>query len=315
MTDDLTYYDLLEVSPKASKAVISSAYRTLCQRYHPDKNSGNAAFSEKMTRINVAYSVLSDTTKRQAYDEELSGRIASNQHTDEDDQKSTFHQPRPTSINGPMTNILLIVGLVIVMLPLLFIGLSSEEQQEKKEQAEKYRQEGQEFVSRINQINHTWEFAERLLVGDLVSQNYQKALEEYTKIAEDQTFFSSVKPMQRIAEMHFYGIGLPIDYQMALVWYEKASKNSVDAEPLFMLGIMYAEGLGVEVDPIAAYSYFNKAQASFMGDKLSYNPIVDARKKQYLQGAINFRDAAKLMKLKIEKSMTLEQVISAQKQD
>lgn len=131
MTDDLTYYDLLEVSPKASQAVISSAYRTLCQKYHPDKNSGNAAFSEMMTRINVAYSVLSDTTKRQAYDEELSGRIASNLHTDEDDQKSKFHQPRPTSINGPMAHILFIVGLI--MLALVFIGISSEEQQEKKE--------------------------------------------------------------------------------------------------------------------------------------------------------------------------------------
>ena len=57
---------MLEVSPKASAEVIRAAYRSLAQRYHPDKNSAVVA-AERFAEIHEAYLVLSDPQKRNAY--------------------------------------------------------------------------------------------------------------------------------------------------------------------------------------------------------------------------------------------------------
>jgi len=67
---ETTYYDILEVSPRASAETIKAAYKSLVQRHHPDKNS-DASAAEHMKRLNVAYEVLSDPVKRQQYDEKL----------------------------------------------------------------------------------------------------------------------------------------------------------------------------------------------------------------------------------------------------
>jgi len=64
----MNHYEVLEVSAKASPEVIRAAYRSLMQRYHPDKNPGNADIAERAARIAQAYDVLSDPGKRAAYD-------------------------------------------------------------------------------------------------------------------------------------------------------------------------------------------------------------------------------------------------------
>lgn len=70
----VTLYEILEVSEKASKEVMEKAYKTLAKKYHPDlqpnKEQKDIA-SEKMKKINEAYSVLSDDEKRRKYDEKL----------------------------------------------------------------------------------------------------------------------------------------------------------------------------------------------------------------------------------------------------
>lgn len=67
------YYDILEVSPKASKEIITKAYRTLVKKYHPDANTTNnkPIDDEKIKKINEAYDVLCDEEKRKNYDLEL----------------------------------------------------------------------------------------------------------------------------------------------------------------------------------------------------------------------------------------------------
>lgn len=74
------YYDILEVSKKASKEIIDKAYRTLAKKYHPDLQApeNKQIAEEKMKQINEAYSVLSDDSKRAQYDRELEEREQEN---------------------------------------------------------------------------------------------------------------------------------------------------------------------------------------------------------------------------------------------
>lgn len=66
MTDSKGYYAIFGVSEKASYKEIRHAYRGLARKYHPDRN--NSSFAEEMIKkINAAFEVLSDETKRSQY--------------------------------------------------------------------------------------------------------------------------------------------------------------------------------------------------------------------------------------------------------
>jgi hypothetical protein len=77
----MTYYDLLEVSPHASAAVIKAAYKSLMQRYHPDKNADDKASAQRAAEIAQAYDTLSDAARRTAYDASLASAITSHLKT------------------------------------------------------------------------------------------------------------------------------------------------------------------------------------------------------------------------------------------
>lgn len=62
------YYQILGISKNATEAEIKRAYRKLALQYHPDRNKGKEA-EEKFKEVNKAYEVLSDTQKRQTYDQ------------------------------------------------------------------------------------------------------------------------------------------------------------------------------------------------------------------------------------------------------
>ena len=65
------FYDTLGVPRNASEDDIKKAYRKLAMKYHPDRNQGEAAkgAEEKFKEAKEAYEVLSDATKRAAYDQ------------------------------------------------------------------------------------------------------------------------------------------------------------------------------------------------------------------------------------------------------
>lgn len=62
------YYEVLGVDRDADDGTVKSAYRKLALKYHPDRNPGNHEAEEKFKEAAEAYSVLSDSQKRAAYD-------------------------------------------------------------------------------------------------------------------------------------------------------------------------------------------------------------------------------------------------------
>ena len=76
------YYDILEVSVKASAQEITLAKNKLAKRYHPDVNMRNGIdTTDKMQEILEAYLVLSDPVKRAEYDREIRGNRPSKMQT------------------------------------------------------------------------------------------------------------------------------------------------------------------------------------------------------------------------------------------
>jgi len=67
------FYEILHVAPNADPVVIESAFRSLINKYHPDKGNPEdkaeiKAREEKSKEINQAHDVLKDPEKRKAYD-------------------------------------------------------------------------------------------------------------------------------------------------------------------------------------------------------------------------------------------------------
>jgi len=62
------YYEVLGVAKNASDDDIKKAYRKLAMKYHPDRNPDNKDAEEKFKEAKEAYEMLSDASKREAYD-------------------------------------------------------------------------------------------------------------------------------------------------------------------------------------------------------------------------------------------------------
>src|SRR2546430_6781540 len=62
------YYEVLGVSRGASQKEISSAFRKLARKHHPDVNKGDKQAEERFKELTNAHEVLSDPQKRKYYD-------------------------------------------------------------------------------------------------------------------------------------------------------------------------------------------------------------------------------------------------------
>lgn len=74
----MNYYEILEISPEANAEEIKKSYRKLAMKYHPDRNDGTKEAEEKFKKINEAYSILSDPSKKQEYDYSLTNGFGQN---------------------------------------------------------------------------------------------------------------------------------------------------------------------------------------------------------------------------------------------
>src|SRR6266481_908451 len=63
------YYDVLGVPRTATQKEITSAFRKLARKHHPDLNAGDKQAEARFKELSEAHEVLSDPKKRGLYDE------------------------------------------------------------------------------------------------------------------------------------------------------------------------------------------------------------------------------------------------------
>ncbi len=63
------YYKILGLKESASSAEVKKAYRKLAKEYHPDSHPGDSHAESRFKEVAEAYEVLSDTKKRNQYDQ------------------------------------------------------------------------------------------------------------------------------------------------------------------------------------------------------------------------------------------------------
>ena len=104
--EEKNYYDWLEISRNASPEVVEKAYKTLVKKYHPDLQEGeNKQQAEEMIKkINEAYSVLSDETKRKQYDETIKESTISREEYDRLQQELNNMRRQSTTNDNHNTN-------------------------------------------------------------------------------------------------------------------------------------------------------------------------------------------------------------------
>ena len=102
---NLTFYQILEVSPLSSPEVIKRAFHTQARSHHPDKNPGDLQADAKMKVINAAYEILGDTAERKRYDLELAQRFCRAEGTGTDVKNQNMPPPRYQQNDAPAQSV------------------------------------------------------------------------------------------------------------------------------------------------------------------------------------------------------------------
>ncbi|KAL1218734.1 Chaperone protein dnaJ 1 [Cardamine amara subsp. amara] len=67
-SSDHNYYDVLGVSPKATREEIKKSFHELAKKFHPDVNRNNPSAKKKFQEIREAYETLGNSERRDEYD-------------------------------------------------------------------------------------------------------------------------------------------------------------------------------------------------------------------------------------------------------
>ncbi|CAG2110548.1 unnamed protein product, partial [Medioppia subpectinata] len=78
------------------------------------------------------------------------------------------------------------------------------------------------------------------------------AFKYWTQSAEQGMSYSRIK----VGDCHYYGLGTPVDYEMAAHYYRKASEYRYSSQALFNLGYLHEKGLGVKRDTDMALIFY-----------------------------------------------------------
>ena len=99
------YYEILEVSEKASPEVIEKAYKALVKKYHPDlqPDDKKQEAENRIKEINEAYDILSNTDSKSKYDEQFNRqRVIEDQR--KYDQTKNNYQNNTNNSKSSITN-------------------------------------------------------------------------------------------------------------------------------------------------------------------------------------------------------------------
>lgn len=70
------HYEVLDITPEASRKEIRAAYLRVVREHHPDHRPGDALSEERVRAANAAWEVLGDDERRAAYDRLRAAREA-----------------------------------------------------------------------------------------------------------------------------------------------------------------------------------------------------------------------------------------------
>ena len=125
------FYQILGVAPTATQDEIKKAYRFRASKFHPDKHQGDKFFEEEFKELKNAYDILSDSTKRERYDQQFNKteKEQTNQKTKEDHQnENVYSEPKKAEEAEPAANsnftYLFVIGALIFII-FLIVGLNS----------------------------------------------------------------------------------------------------------------------------------------------------------------------------------------------
>lgn len=112
----MNYYEVLEVSPKASQEVIRNAYRTLAKKYHPDVYQADKQHAEEqMKLINEAYDTLSNPQTRFEYDKKLEANSK--------DNNQISNEPVPDEISDEEMNVASYIIVIVICVSIVCCAL------------------------------------------------------------------------------------------------------------------------------------------------------------------------------------------------
>ena len=97
--------------------------------------------------------------------------------------------------------------------------------------------------------------AEFYILGDVVPQNYQKAVRWYKDSAES----GDSQAQLELGFLYFVGRGVEQDFKKSFKWFEKAAHNNYNMAQ-YNMGMMWYTGNGTDIsDVIKAYAWFSIA--------------------------------------------------------
>lgn len=101
-----THYDNLKVTRNAPPEVIRAAYKSLSQKFHPDRNPDDPNATRTFQIINTAYEVLSDPVKRREHDDWIAASEAEIPARPHADPRPHFHShgPGPQEVPPPFAS-------------------------------------------------------------------------------------------------------------------------------------------------------------------------------------------------------------------
>ncbi|XP_071527543.1 dnaJ homolog subfamily C member 30, mitochondrial-like isoform X1 [Panulirus ornatus] len=95
------YYDVLQLTPKATQAQVKSAYYKLSKTYHPDQSKGKEDTSVRFREITEAYEILGNFHKRKMYDKGLLNISTAASPAEAEEYASKFYESRSRRSRAP----------------------------------------------------------------------------------------------------------------------------------------------------------------------------------------------------------------------